>query len=265
MSGKSRECVSVADFRLTAGEMWGAETRTQRQIFERGLPLIQDRVDFDRASDELKVHLAETMIRESTNICGSYSENGDPRWFFQHFARDMTSRHPVFDIRRTPPLQAAIMLLALQNFCIFQHEREQAGDLALVFGMGGSGVAGLYLLSQLEYLFRVKSNYLDIEGKLTQSVPSALAAMNGLKNKQIGQRINQIHLAFLLYLDGSPDVLRQRLVGLEQDVQISARLSRIRSRAMHGTIGDPSGEGLFYALLVAMFYYSELGQSQAAP
>jgi hypothetical protein len=259
MTKRVRQCVSPDDFRSIALEMWGAEVRTGKQLFDRDLPLIQDRVDFGSASAELKVHLAETMIRESTHRCGAYEENGDPRWYLQSFAREMAVRNPVFDTRRMPALRAAILLLGHQHFGMFQpiEVRDQYGDLNAVFGMGGSAVASVYLLSQLEYLFRVKGNHISVDGKLTKLVPTALSAVQGLQRKHIGSPVNQIHLAFRLYLEGSADSLGRRLERLDQDVHIAARLSRIRSPTMHGTIGDSSGEGLFYGFLTAMFYYSE--------
>ncbi len=139
------------------------------------------------------------------------------------------------------------MALAIQS--LTPGEREANGDLNLIFGMGGSGLASLYILSQLEYLFRVNSSYLNADGTITNTLPPALTNVPGLKGKKVGQRVNQIQLALQLYLNSHSDNLSAALTQLDNDLSIADRLSNIRPSAMHGHLGDASSEGVFYALI----------------
>lgn len=250
---------TVPGFVDLAGKLWGAERRAYEQLFDPELARIQEMVDFTEASPELKVHLADTILRESTPNCGAYAENGDARWFLLSAGREMSFGRGPFDGRRVTVIRAAFMLLAHVHFGVFEPPvtREQYGDLNLIFGMGGAALASTYLLSQLEYLFRVKGTYLSQEGVLQKSVPPSL--LTELSGKRVGRdRINQIQHAFTLYQDGNADPLARRLAQLDQDIKVGERLKHIRSSAMHGPLGDASAEGLFYGLLVSMFYYSEL-------
>lgn len=251
--------VSVTDFVALARRHWNNERRTPQHPFDTQLPLIQEFVDFAKASPELKVHLAETILRESTPRCGAYSENGDARWFLHCAAREIQSAKGLFDGRRLPVIRAAFMLLAHAHFGMFDppETRERYGDLNVIFGMGGSALASIYLLSQLEYVFRVKGAYLDEQGIIGQSIPSLLRNRPGFQGKNVGDRVNSIARAFDLYVHGNTDPLAQRLATLEEDVGVSDRLDRIRPLAMHGTLADASAEGLFYGLLLSMFLYSE--------
>ena len=248
--------VSVQDFNERAQHEWGDIRRTHAQLFDRDITQIRDWVEFSTASRDLKVHLADTILRESTPRCGAISESGDARWFIHHFGHDISVIGPPFDGRRVRVMKAALMLLAYAHFNLFSspEEREESGDLNLIFGMGGSGLASLYILSQLEYLFRVNSTYLDPDGTITKAIPPTLAD-SGLKGKLIGHRVNQIQLAFLLYLTAQPDTVSATLLQLDSDLSIADRLAHIRPSAMHGHLGDASSEGVFYSLLLAILFY----------
>jgi hypothetical protein len=237
-------------------KLWGGEHRTYAQLFEQNLARMDEMVDFNSASPELKIHLADMILRESTPVCGAYVENGDARWFLRCAGREFKSDNGPFDGRRVPVIRAAFMLLAHAHFGRFDppETRAQYGDLNLVFGMGGAALAATYLLSQLEYLFRVKGAYLNKEGELLRPVPATLGTLSG---KPVGYRFNQLQHAFALYLHNNTHALAHRLSRLDQDIKVGDRLAHIRPKAMHGTLGDASSEGLFYGLLVSMFYYGE--------
>lgn len=252
---------TVPAFIDLAKQVWGLERRSHAQLFDRKLVRIQEMVDYSSASLELKIFLAETILRESTPTCGAYAENGDARWFLRCAGREMNLEKGPFDLRRVQVIRSAIMLLVHAHFGVFDppETREQYGDLNLILGDGGAALASTHLLSQLEYLFRVKSKFLDQDGKLLLSVPAALRTMPGFIGKKVGNRINQIQNAFTLYLEANFDPLAISLAQLDRDINVGNRLSRIRPHAMHGVLADTSSEGLFYGLLLSMFYYSEPG------
>src|SRR5262249_583781 len=145
-------------------------------LFGCGDSRVREMVDFVGASPELKVHLADTLLRESTPHCGASVANDDARWFLRSVGREMASGRGPFAGRRVRVMEAAFMLLAHAHFGRFDppEAREQCGDLDLILGMGGAALASIYLLSQLEYLFRVKGTYLDREGILRQAIPAPL-------------------------------------------------------------------------------------------
>ncbi len=257
---------SIQEFNSRAQQEWGDVRRTHAQLFDGETTQIRDWINFKTCPSELKVHLADTILRESTPTCGAVSGSGDARWFIQQFGHDIRVIDPPFDGRRLPVIQSALMLLAYAHFNLFAspEERAASGDLNLIFGMGGSGLASLYLLSQLEYLFRVNSSCLDADGTITAAIPASLANCPGLKGKNVGNRVNQIQLAFLLYLHSNPDSLSTTLTRLNDDLSIADRLSHIRPSAMHGLLGDASSEGVFYALFLAMLYYGHSSHANAS-
>lgn len=142
---------TVPSFVDLAQKLWGAKCRTQEQLFDRELPLIQEMVNYDGASAELKVYLAEMILRESTPCCSSYAENGDQRWFLHCVGLEMSSGKGPFDERRVPAIRAAFMLLAHAHFGMFERPatKAQYGDLSLILGKGGAALASTYLLSQM--------------------------------------------------------------------------------------------------------------------
>jgi hypothetical protein len=248
--------VTVQDFEVLAQARWGAKRPERARLFDSSAATIQEMVDFNSVSPELRVHLAETIIRECTPRCGGCAENGDARWFLQSAARAMVRGTNSFDGRRLPAIRAGIMLIACARIGVPAPSgaREGAGDLSLILGMGGEALAAAYLLSQLEYLFRISGSYLDKHGVIQQPLPPALAE---LSRKRVGERVNRIQHAFALYLHGNATALALRLSRLEADLDVGHRLKQIRDPVMHGPLGDASAEGLFYGLLVSMFYFSE--------
>ena len=116
-------------------------------------------------------------------------------------------------------------------------------------------MAALYLLSQLEYFFRMRSRYLDAEGTVIRPVPAQLRVLVPTAN--VGARISRIRDAFLMYVYRTPSPLARRLRLLERNLLVAQRLDQIRNPAMHGPLGDTSSEGRFYGLLLSMSYYSE--------
>lgn len=132
----------------------------------------------------------------------------------------------------------------------------KANDIDYILA-GGGALAAEYLLSQLEYLFRMKSRYLDGNGIVIKLVPPQLVKKLGSRNTSKGNRISQIKQAFILYLYRNRTPLANRLQSLEQKIKISDRLDYIRNPVMHGPLGDPAVEATFYSLLVSMFYYAE--------
>jgi hypothetical protein len=250
---------TVPDFVDLARTLWGAERRTCEQFYDTELPGILDMVDFPRASPELKVLLADTLIRESTPHCGAYSGNGDVSWFLHCVGQEMGYVKGPFDGRRVLVIREALTLVAHAHFGLLKRLQTAGlcGGPNLTLGMGVAALAATNLPLHLEYLFRVKGNYLDQEGLLQQPAPGALRTLPRLRRMRVGDRVNQIQLAFALYLHGNADPLALRLARLDQDIKVGDRLARIRMPAMHGTLADASAEAWFYGLLVSMFYYSE--------
>jgi hypothetical protein len=252
------KAATIAEFKDLSCKLWGTESRTQAQLHEANLAAIEDMVDFDRAPQELRVHIADVILRVSTPSCGSCGDNGDARWFLHRVGRSMRSGKGPFDGRRVPVLQTALMLLSHFSFVRVTPSETLGleGDLSLILGRGGAALASIYLLSQLEYLFRVKGDYLDYDGVLQKPVPAPLNGPQGIR-VNVGSRVNQIQHAFSLYLHGNNDPLAIRLAQLDKDIKVGDRLAHFRSPVMHGPLGDASVEGFFYGLLVSMFYNSE--------
>lgn len=200
----------------------------------------------------LKVHIAERLILESCGHMGSLIDSGDVSWYIYGFGRELQGAGKGFKGRRLQPQKAALLLIALLRFSsALPRDRNDFDQIRA----GGGAMAAMYLLAQLEFLFRVKGRYLGKNGMIKRKVPQQLRKKAGFRSKQ--NRVNRIHQAFVLYLYRNRTALGKRLRSLEKNLGITKRLKTIRDPVMHGEMADPAVEAQFLALLVAMFYYSE--------
>ena len=248
----------ISSFEKLCITHWGKPERSSSQIFDPKIKRIQDFVEFSSLSNNLKAHIAEKLIRESLSIIGRMTDSGDVNWYIYHFAKELTGIDKLIDGRRLYPLKAALLLVREQAPS-FSYDKGLPEDLSIIF-KGGSSLATSYLLPQLEYFFRIKSRYTDENGIIIKEIPPQL--IYKLKNYsdqnlEKGKRINQINITFLTFLYRNTTSLAKRLRVLERRLFISKRLKRIRNPMHHGELSDILAEGQFYALLLAMFYYSE--------
>lgn len=188
---------------------------------------------------------------ESSPRIGGVAESGDVQWYLRNVAYDIRGFHGIFGDRRRQPLKAALLLTAISRF---SSALPEGNDFDHILA-GGGALAAVYLLSQLEYLFRMKSRYLNEDGTVVRKLPPTL--LNELSVNGNLNRINQIKHAFKIYLFYNSAPLARRLSALEKQISISERLGYIRNPAMHGPLGDIAVESSFYGLLISMFYYAE--------
>jgi len=238
----------INDFEAWCKSEWGGPTRSTRQIFDPKVPLISDYIDFDAASDNLKLYIGEKLILESTPRVGSVAASVDVQHYLRDVALEFEGDSEVFEGRRINPIKSALLLSVIG--APFPIDPNDVNHLIL---HGGASPAAQYLLSQLEYLFRIKSRYLDAGGTIVHSLPTQLRDKVDVR----GTRVNQIDRAFEIYLYRNTTVLGRRLRELERKISVSGRLKLIRNPAMHGFLGDISVEGRFYGLILSMFYYAE--------
>ncbi|MCH8903393.1 MAG: hypothetical protein IIA45_05710, partial [Bacteroidetes bacterium] len=142
---------------------------------------ISDLITFSAASNHLKVHIANKLILESSPRVGGLAESGDVSWFLYNFAQEFHGTG-LFGGRRYQPLKAALLLAAMSP-PVASPLTLTSTDFEHIVG-GGGALAALYLFSQLEYVIRVKSRYLDDEGEVIKKFPEQLSRKLGL----IGQK-----------------------------------------------------------------------------
>ncbi|MCK4625465.1 MAG: hypothetical protein KAV00_09170 [Phycisphaerae bacterium] len=229
---------------------WEVLIRSRKMLLNSDVPRIQDFCRFDKSKWSLKTHIAEKIIRESKSSA-SLVDSGDVAWFLDNFALEIHNQG-AFDNRRTQAIRSSVLLLTRRMW--FSINLERSDILGLIL-QGGQAPATNYLLSQLEYLFRIKSRYLNANGTINRHLPTQLLRMFSRKYK-VGHRVNRITDAFKLYLYRNGTCLGRRLNRLEKGLSMSNRLA-IRHPALHGFHADISVEGYLYALIIAMFYYSE--------
>jgi len=125
------------------------------------------------------------------------------------------------------------------------------------------------LVSQFEYILRLKCRYLNQEGQIIRTIPKQLVKKAGLNKKKKDtkgriipskppkkqERINQINKVFILYTYKNTSHIAKRLAQLEKDLSLSKRLE-FRHLGAHGLWPDISVEGWLYGLIIAMFYYN---------
>ncbi len=245
--------MNIEEFEKVCKEKWGDSLKDKSKMSDESVPRIQDFVDFDNINNNLKIHIADKLIRNHTENIGSIFDDGDVIWYIRNFGEDIVWKKGLFDHRRLVAIKSATLLMAANLMKVpSDYSRRNLIDHIIA---GGQPLAAVYLLSQLEYLFRVKNRYLNEEGIITRKVPSQLARKLN-RSTNVNDRISNIQDTFLMYLYRNSTPLGERLRKLNDDLDIHNRL-RLRHGAMHGPMGDISVEGYLYGLLIAMFYYNE--------
>ena len=121
--------------------------------------------------NSLKEHIAEKLIEESCRHIGTFQESGDVTWYILRFARELRDDSVDFSGRRIQPLKAALFLTAYSEFsCALSIDKDDFDHIRA----GGAAMSSMYLLSQLEFLFRRKGRYLNDNGILKQGIPAQL-------------------------------------------------------------------------------------------
>jgi hypothetical protein len=211
-----------------------------------------DRVTFADLDDSARCALAKFFISRNCPSIGAYCGNFDAPHFIANVAADVV----------TWPMGRGHNDRRLD---IIAYALDIASQMSFVTPPGA--LASVYLLHQLEFFFRVLSGVLHPNGTFID--PSRRAAViAALPGEQIGGRINGIALTYKIMqlnlggvhavdvyrdLDNSippvamPDGTMQNTVG--------DRVTYFRHTVSHGEFGDPSSEGLYYALLTAIAIY----------
>ncbi|MFC2032226.1 hypothetical protein ACFLUS_02495 [Chloroflexota bacterium] len=242
----------ISDFERWCQASWGTTVRNYKEIIRTDIPVIRDCFDFDKISSPLKAHIAEKLILESCKRIGSFYESGDVTWYIRSFGRELRGDDVDFAGRRIQPLKAALLLIAHSQFSsALPLDREDFHHILA----GGGAMSAMYLLAQLEFLYRKKGRYLKEDGTIKYTIPEQLCKKAELKANS--KRVNRIEQAFILYLYRNTTSVGQRFRTLEKKLCITERFKNIRNHVMHGELPDPFVEGRFFGLLIAMLYYGD--------
>ena len=239
---------------------WGQSTRGSELLWAVGTPQIRHAWSFEDLSPALKAFLAKKLIVESCSQLGSIAATGDVHWFIHSFAREFPAGGLTWDLRRARPLKSSLMLV---SYAHSYWSSDEIGQDLQAMTAGGDALAAMYVLAQLEYLWRVMSGYLDEDGELQTALPVSLR--RSLDIPRNSTRVNRIDHAFRIYLYADIEPLAGDLCELDELVEIERRLQVLRNPVMHGQLPDPGVEAMFLSLLMAMFHYnpSQSERSQA--
>lgn len=247
--------VTSASFLEARIAKWGAPTRNAAQFLDGRTPRVQDFVKFESSPDDVRVDVAEVLVRESLHQVGALMDSGDVTWFLLNFGRDLSGLsgddYEPFSGRRGRPLRSAILLVANS---ISGGPLESASDADLI-ASGGATVGSLYLLAQLEFYLRVKSKYLTFDGEVKTPLPQDLVAALGWGRTR--KRVNQVDDALVIYLYENEDPVAMRIRDLNPAIGLRDRLALMRNPLIHGPLAESLTEGMVYALVLAMCYYGD--------
>jgi hypothetical protein len=212
---------------------------------------IFDALQFVDLTDAARSELAAFFVRDNCPGIGAFTSNGDAAFFLAQVAEHLTKwpRQGIAS-RRLEHVAFAIAIVAGPP----------------VFTSPPGALASVYLLHQLEFLFRAMSaGTLDLEGRFVSSQAKAQAEQQlGL---QVGTRISDIAIAYRIaklttgmlaatLLNDLDRVLpHATMAGGTTLSSIGERIAYFRHRVSHGPLADPSSEAYFYALLVALILY----------
>lgn len=242
--------MSTADLQIVLDELCGAYLPWEL-AFKR--ESVFSRIQYGELDDEGKCHLAAFHVRTACPTIGASSVHPDVREFLEMviaeagaWPRGMANNH-----RRLEHI-----LYAMKSF---------AGPHS-AFATSPGALAATYLLTQLEYIFRLLGSHLNSEGafKTTTEREDARAALGicDLRNE-----IYRIHLTYKIMLLNPTCHAVRHFASLDRVLpkstiptgaklnDIGDRLAYMRDPAAHGAAPDISSEGLFYSLLMAMVVF----------
>lgn len=245
--------LTPSELKIECKKRWGVEERRQKHIFDRKLPLLLDFWDFQNASDDMKAFVAYKLIIECTPVVGAFWDNGDMLGYIYKFSHDIAWSRGSIDDRRVQVIRSALLNITYQH----NDNSKFSPDVGIALS-GGASLAVPNLMATIEFLLRTRSRYLDSEGKLTRILPRQLQMKVNLSTNRPGYRVNQLQKAFYIFVYRNTREPAPMLRDLERKLKIGERLNRIRNPTMHGMLPDPVSEAPFYALLLAIFYYTEV-------
>lgn len=214
--------------------------------FARGS--VFDTAKFEALTDEAKCELAKFFVLDSCPRIGSFASNGDAGYFLGSVAAELNRW----------PQGSDISSRRLQHVAF-------AVSHSLGFVSPQGALSATYLLHQLEFLFRALSGALTLEGVFISHAAKA-AVENGLGRKMGGRvndivdtyeimRLNTAFLAPRLFAELDAQLSPSSVAGGQVLTHIGQRIGYLRHPVSHGPLADPSSEGAFYALLVAIAIY----------
>lgn len=217
----------------------------QRSVFNE--------VAFLNLEDDAKTELARLLVLESCPRPGAFMTNGDASLFLLNAAKEWRSwpQNNETAGRRLEHIAFAV---------------EAAGQ-PLSFTSPLGVLASVYLYHQLEFVFRALSHCLSWEGKFLDGTRRDQVKTALKLKKSPPSRVNNIEMTYRIMLlnDCVPAV--QAFTHLDAELPhaqppkgkaiatIGERLAYFRHSVSHGSLPDPSSEGVFCALLMSIAVY----------
>jgi hypothetical protein len=210
-----------------------------------------DSLELNDLTDGAKCELAKFFILDNCPYIGRFASNGDAGYFLAHIANDLTKS----------PCAGGIASRRLEHVAFAISAIAEPSSFASSPGV----LASVYLLHQLEFLFRAMSGTLDIEGNFI--TPQAKATVEQKLRHKLPHRIfdvaktykimrlNSGVLACRLFEELDAQLPHSKVAGGILIFNIGERVSYFRHPVSHGPLADPSSEACFYALLVTIAVY----------
>jgi hypothetical protein len=214
--------------------------------FSRGS--VFNSIKFEELTDDSKCELAKFFILDCCPRIGAFASNGDAGFFLGRFATELNNWPRGQDIASRRLEHVAF---AVSN--------------SVSFASPQGALAATYLLHQLEFLFRALSGALTLEGTFVSA--AAKTAIEKSLGRQVPSRINDIVdtyeimrlntgvLAPRLFSELDGQLPPNAMPGGQVLSNIGERIAHFRHPVSHGPLADPSSEGIFYALLMAIAIY----------
>lgn len=236
--------VTVADLQVTLDELCASLPAVAR-LGKRAS--VFGRLQYSDLDDEGKCHLAAFYLQEACPNIGAAMVNPD----VPTFLRAVIEEAQVWPDGTPNNNRRLEHILFAMETC-----------RGFAFATSPGAMAATYLLTQLEYIFRLLGRHLDANGKFKTPADRSHA------NCALGQtlpngiyRIQQTYRIMLLnptcsavrYFASLDCVLPKPTIPNGNTLSyIGDRLAYMRDPAAHGARPDISCEGLFYSLLMAM-------------
>ncbi len=247
-------------------ESWGTKEKISDLLsYTQNRKLICELVRFNDLDIEAKLYIAESLLLFASPSLGNLSLDYDLFWFIRNVAKDMIP-YGNFTGRRFPPLKRALELI---GECTAEDHYTAT-------------IIAPYLFSELEYQFRVKSRYLDWQGKIIRELPKL-----SKKDKPTGKggKVNKLKLTIKYFLYRNKSDLATHIKTIDfklpkyyipsdtgrsmkfkngmrgtfdpEKVNIAKRLGYARNGILHGEFPFIGSEAFFCALLIIIIYYHE--------
>jgi len=171
---------------------------------------------------------------------------------------------------------AGVIAKATASDLFFERQKEHIGyAMSMIahsrFTDPASAVASVYLVTRLEFFFRILSGVLNFDGTWKDERVRTRYGKEILTGLELRKRVNDVAVTYKIATIDKSNSRTSHLRDLDDRIaaklerahpsaaysDIGDRIALLRHRGAHGVWGDLSGDAVFYGLLTAIIFLAQ--------